>query len=104
MRPAPSDILRRYQGKVSRISYRADAAFTMPGVYEFLEAVGFYKLVVKWCTLLQARRPTRTPVQPASVVEYGRRRIAIIIGVMLAALLQTLDTTITNVALPNPAE
>jgi hypothetical protein len=28
----------RYQGKVSRIYFRADAAFAMPGVYEFLEA------------------------------------------------------------------
>ena len=26
------------QGKVSRIYFRADAAFAMPGVYEFLEA------------------------------------------------------------------
>jgi DHA2 family multidrug resistance protein len=46
-------------------------------------------------------RPTQTPAQPASVVEYGGRRMAIIVGVMLAALLQTLDSTITNVALPN---
>src|SRR5260370_39735963 len=28
----------RYQGKVSRIYFRADAAFAMPEVYEFLEA------------------------------------------------------------------
>ena len=28
----------RYQGKVSRIYFPADAAFAMPGVYEFLEA------------------------------------------------------------------
>lgn len=34
------------------------------------------------------------------VVEYGRRRTLIIAGVMLAALLQTLDSTIVNVALP----
>src|SRR6266446_8583461 len=36
------DVLRpvvaRYQGKVSRIYFRADAAFAMPEVYEFLEA------------------------------------------------------------------
>jgi DHA2 family multidrug resistance protein len=37
---------------------------------------------------------------PANVVEYGRRRIIIVVGVMLAALLQTLDATIVNVALP----
>ena len=31
-------VVTRYQGKVSRIYFRADAAFAMPGVYEFLEA------------------------------------------------------------------
>jgi DHA2 family multidrug resistance protein len=36
-----------------------------------------------------------------SVVETGPRRLIIVAGVMLAALLQTLDATITNVALPN---
>src|SRR5262249_25539382 len=30
--------LARYQGKVSRIYFRGDAAFAMPEVYEFLEA------------------------------------------------------------------
>jgi DHA2 family multidrug resistance protein len=35
-----------------------------------------------------------------NVVEYGRRRLIIVVGVMLAALLQTLDATIVNVALP----
>jgi DHA2 family multidrug resistance protein len=35
-----------------------------------------------------------------SVVEYGARRAFVVAGVMLAALLQTLDSTITNVALP----
>ena len=34
------------------------------------------------------------------VTEYGFRRVAIVTGVMLATLLQTLDSTITNVALP----
>lgn len=40
--------------------------------------------------------------QPAvpSLVEYGRRRTLIIIGVMLASILQVLDATIVNVALP----
>ncbi len=31
-------VVTRYQGRVSRIYFRADAAFAMPGVYEFLEA------------------------------------------------------------------
>ena len=34
------------------------------------------------------------------VVEYGARRIFIVIAVMLASLLETLDSTIVNVALP----
>ncbi len=49
----------------------------------------------------------RAPAAPAqsggeqSVIETGTRRLLIVVGVMLAALLQTLDSTITNVALPN---
>ncbi len=31
-------VVNRYLGKVSRIYFRADAAFAMPGVYEYLEA------------------------------------------------------------------
>jgi len=41
------------------------------------------------------------PEQANSMVETGSRRLIIVVGVMLAALLQTLDSTITNVALPN---
>ena len=41
------------------------------------------------------------PQAAGSVVETGSRRLLVVIGVMLAALLQTLDSTITNVALPN---
>jgi DHA2 family multidrug resistance protein len=37
---------------------------------------------------------------PLPVVEYGGRRTLIVAGVMMAALLQTLDATIVNVALP----
>jgi DHA2 family multidrug resistance protein len=37
---------------------------------------------------------------PVDVVEYGRRRTLIVVGIMMAALLQTLDATIVNVALP----
>ncbi len=40
-------------------------------------------------------------VAPAiSVVEYGNRRVLLVVGIMMAALLQTLDATIVNVALP----
>jgi len=48
-----------------------------------------------------AFKPSRpVPAEPVSVVEYGGRRTLIVIGVMMAALLQTLDATIVNVALP----
>ena len=41
------------------------------------------------------------PSSPASsLVEYGARRHLVVAGVMLAALLQTVDLTIVNVALP----
>ena len=47
---------------------------------------------------------SNTPVpiaQRHDVTERGLRLVLIVVGVMLAALMQTLDTTITNVALPN---
>ena len=37
---------------------------------------------------------------PEPVVEYGARRIVIVAAVMIASLLETLDSTIVNVALP----
>jgi MFS transporter, DHA2 family, multidrug resistance protein len=46
-------------------------------------------------------RPAKAPVRPGdSLVEYGARRYLVVAGVMLAALLQTVDLTIVNVALP----
>jgi len=52
--------------------------------------------------VLPARpRPVTTPLPAAaSLVEYGTRRYLVVAGVMLAALLQTVDLTIVNVALP----
>jgi DHA2 family multidrug resistance protein len=41
-----------------------------------------------------------TAPQAISVVEYGNRRVLLVVGIMMAALLQTLDATIVNVALP----
>ena len=43
--------------------------------------------------------PAPAPALP-SLVEYGTRRYLVVAGVMLAALLQTVDLTIVNVALP----
>jgi DHA2 family multidrug resistance protein len=46
-------------------------------------------------------QPAKPPgVARCDVTEYGLRRILVVTGVMLAALLQTLDSTIVNVALP----
>ena len=46
------------------------------------------------------QRPLAPAPTPINVVEYGSRRTLIVLGVMMAALLQTLDSTIVNVALP----
>jgi MFS transporter, DHA2 family, multidrug resistance protein len=64
-------------------------------------------------TAEQARASRLSPVERRSqdteasgaprrdVTEYGHRRVLVVVGVMAAALMQTLDITITNVALPN---
>ena len=44
--------------------------------------------------------PPNPAPSPPSLVEYGARRSIVVAGVMLAALLQTVDLTIVNVALP----
>ena len=44
-------VVARYQGKVSRIYFRADAGFANPDVYEFLEAEG-----IKYAIRLPANR------------------------------------------------
>jgi MFS transporter, DHA2 family, multidrug resistance protein len=54
--------------------------------------------------VIPARSAPSAPPGPAAVapslVEYGARRYLVVAGVMLAALLQTVDLTIVNVALP----
>jgi hypothetical protein len=45
------ELRRRYQGKVSRIYFRVDAAFAMPEVYEYLEAER-----IKYATRLPANQ------------------------------------------------
>jgi DHA2 family multidrug resistance protein len=45
--------------------------------------------------------PENGSILRQDVVEVGVRRIIIVVGVMAATLMQTLDGTITNVALPN---
>jgi DHA2 family multidrug resistance protein len=48
----------------------------------------------------EAPKPAAPPGAAPSLVEYGARRALVVAGVMLAALLQTVDLTIVNVALP----
>ena len=53
-------VVTRYQGKVSRIYFPADAAFAMPEVYEFLEAER-----IKYAIRLPANRVTCSSVRRA---------------------------------------
>jgi MFS transporter, DHA2 family, multidrug resistance protein len=46
------------------------------------------------------RRPINADAQHRDVVEFGTRRLLVVVAVMAATLMQTLDSTITNVALP----
>ena len=49
-------VVARYQGKVSRLYFRADAAFAMPGIYEYLEAEGIkYAIRIPTNRVLQDR-------------------------------------------------
>src|SRR5262249_38500289 len=68
-------VVARYQGKVPRIYFRADAAFAMPEVYEFLEAERIkYAIRLPANQVLQSRigylltRPVGRPAHQA-----GRR-------------------------------
>ena len=64
-------LVARYQGKVSRIYFRADAAFAMPEVWEFLEAERIkYAIRLPADQVLQSRigylltRPVGRPLAP----------------------------------------
>jgi len=68
-------VVARYQGKVSRIYFRADAAFAMPEVYEFLEAERIkYAIRLPANQALQSRigylphAPSRTTSAPCAPV------------------------------------
>ena len=53
----------RYQGKVSRIYFRADAALAIPEVYEFLEAER-----IKYAIRLPANQASGTAITPALAI------------------------------------
>ena len=58
-------VVKRYQGEVSRIYFRADAAFAMPEVYEFLEAERIkYVIRLPANQVLQGRISTCSSVRP----------------------------------------
>jgi len=65
-------VVARYQGKVSRIYFRADAAFAMPQVYEFLEAER-----IKYAIRLPANRVLQSRIgylltRPVSILVANR--------------------------------
>jgi Transposase DDE domain group 1 len=54
--PVLKPVVERYQGKVSRIYFRADAAFAMPEVYGYLEAERIkYAIRIRTNQVLQDR-------------------------------------------------
>jgi hypothetical protein len=68
----PDPVVTRYRGKVSRIHFRADAAFAMPGVYAYLEDERItYAIRLPANRVLQERighllkRPVGRPPNPA---------------------------------------
>src|ERR1700686_2826372 len=65
-------VVARYQGKVSRIYFRADAGFANPDVYEYLEAEGIkYAIRLPANSILQGRIGyllTRSVGRPPNVV------------------------------------
>jgi hypothetical protein len=69
LRPA----IARYQGKIARLYFRADAAFAMPEVYEFLEAEGIrYTIRLPANRVLQDKIGhllTRTVGRPSNEVQ-----------------------------------
>src|ERR1700720_15452 len=66
-------VIERYKGKVSRIYFRADAAFASPDVYEFLDAERIkYAIRLPANRILQERRPIGRPIRR----EAGQSRAA----------------------------
>ena len=61
-------VVVRYQGKVSRIYFRADAGFANPEVYEFLEAEH-----IKYAIRLPANQILQQRIGYAPVSSTGRR-------------------------------
>ena len=76
-------VVARYQGKLSRIYFRADAAFAMPEVYEFLEAER-----IKYAIRLPANRVLQDRIGAiCSSVRLDDRRI-MCAGVMRASAIR----------------
>jgi hypothetical protein len=70
-------VVARYQGKVSRIYFRADAAFAMPEVYEFLEAERIkYAIRLPANQILQHRIPRNSTHRSSWKSTNGQRSFA----------------------------
>ncbi len=59
-------VVARYQGKVSRIYFRADAGFASPEVYEFLEAEQIKYAIRLPANRVQDRLPAQAPGRATS--------------------------------------
>ena len=64
-------VVARYQGKVPRIYFRADAAFAIPEVYEFLEAERIAFLVVAATSLVDHTDSALAQARPCRWREYA---------------------------------
>jgi hypothetical protein len=60
-------VVARYRGKIARLYFRADAAFAMPEVYEFLEAEG-----MKYTIRLPANRVLQDKIEHLLTRPVGR--------------------------------
>src|SRR5258708_15407329 len=76
-------VVARYQGKVSRIYFRADAAFAMPEVYEFLEAER-----IKYAIRLPANRVLQDRIGYLLKRPVGRPAHYMCAGVMRASAIR----------------
>src|SRR5215472_8986590 len=109
-------VVQRYQGKVSRIYFRADAAFAMPEVYEFLEAERIkYAIRLPANQVLQGRigylltrRTTSAPCAPVCAIKWTRLSCrtfaANAVRLKLHALAYHLGNFLCTLATPEPVK
>jgi hypothetical protein len=86
-------VVARYRGKVSHIYFRADAAFAMPEVYEFLEAERIkYAIRLPANQVLQSRiEYLLTPAAPPSVAKNFRRSMWLAMVTLRAGVIHAME-------------